>query len=515
MRRPGPNMSSLQRFLSASAASWARILLTVATQVLLVPLFLSHWSVEEYGCWLIIQTIMGLGSLVSTGVQTYAGYEFLKIGDRQSDSSRRLFYSALPWLLAVSTIELTVLGGLIYFGLVRKVSDASDSLDPGLMHQADISLLLYSICWLIASSAGGLAGRAVAPYGYFPRMTWWAVFLALIQALASAVAVACGANLVQTVLAINAATIIANVPIHLDMWRIFREQNLRPVKPDWTFGLHVVRNSLALFFGNVLDLSRQQGVRIFLGALLGVTQMTEFSTTRTLSNLSMQGIGTVTNPIMPELMRFLRARDAQRTEASIGFVWLFAVVLLAPILVGFQWVMPAVYTAWTRGKITYDPALFALFSAALLLFALARPPLAVLQGNNLLKIQLAISTVVTVIAVGGIFLITPHLGTRGAALSLLVAELTGTVLAVIYAARWLGRTGMGYPWTLFLISLLSMFMADVAIALMVWLPQWRLEVLLVSLVLSALIVTLFVKKCPPVAVARMGRLLPRLRLLKT
>ena len=503
-------MSALQRFLSASAASWARILLTVATQVLLVSLFLSHWSVEEYGCWLIIQTIQSFGSLLSAGVHNYAGYEFLKIGDRQPYVSRKLFYSTLPCLLGISTLELAVLASLIYFDFIRTVFDGSHSLDSGLLRQADISLLLYSVCWLLASSAGGLAGRAVAPYGYFPRMTWWAVFLALIQALASAVAVALGADLLQTVIWITLATLIANIPIHWDMWQILREQGLYPVRPDLRLGARAVIRSFALSFSNILDLSRQQGVRIVLGALLGMAKMTEFSTTRTMSNLSMQGIGTVTNPIMPELMRFLRERDAQRTTAAIGFVWLFAVVLLAPILIGFQWIMPTIYTAWTRGKIAYDPALFALFSAGLLLFALARPPLAVLQGNNLLKVQLGIAMGISSIALGGIVLVTPHFGTRGAAASLLLAELIGTALAVWYAARWLDRNGLGFPWTLFVVSLLSMGMADVAITLMVWLPQRRLYVLLPSLAVSILIVYLFVKKSPPTAVARMSRLFPRL-----
>jgi O-antigen/teichoic acid export membrane protein len=503
-------MSALHRFLSASAASWARIFLTVATQLMLVPLFLSHWSVEEYGYWLIIQTIMSLGSLFSTGLHTYAGYEFLKIGDRQPRDSRLLFYSTLPCVLGVSTMELAVLCGLIYSGLIRNVFDAGNSLNARLLHQAYVSLVIYSVCYLIATSTAGLAQRAVAPYGYFPRMNWWVVLVALIQAIASAVAVALGADLLQTAVWVNLATVAVNVPFHWDMWRIFREQHLHPIRPDWRLGFRAVTRSLAVSSGNILDLSRQQGVRIFLGALLGVTQMTEFSTTRTMSNLSMQGIGTVTNPIMPELMRFLRERDAQRSQAAIGFVWLFAVVLLSPILTAFQWVMPAVYAEWTRGKITYDPALFALFSAALLLFALARPPLAVLQGNNLLKVQLGISISVCLIALCGILLVTAHFGTRGAAVSLLAAELAGTVLAVWYAERWLEANGIGFPWTLFLISVLSMAMADVAIALMVWLPQWRLFVLLPSLALSALTVILFVRKSPPAAVARMSRLFPRL-----
>lgn len=481
----------------------------VLSQVLLVPVFLGHWSVEEYGCWLIVQTIVGLAQLLSAGLHNYAGYEFLKIGDRQPERSRLLFYSAWPCVVLVSTFELAVLSGLIWFGLIRTAFDPNNSVSEALLHQADVALLLYSISWLIASSSGGLAGRAVAPYGYFPRMTWWAVFLALLQALASAVAVALGANLVQTAAWVMVATFVVNVPIHWDMWRIFREQRLYPVKPDWKLGFQVVTHSLAVSFGSLVDICRQQGVRIFLGALLGVTGMTEFSTTRTMSNLSMQGIGTVTNPIMPELMRFLRERDAQRTQAAIGFVWFLAVVLLAPVMVAFQWIMPAVYTAWTRGKLTYDPALFALFSATLLFFALARPPLAVLQGNNLLRVQLAISVSISVIALTGIFMLTTALGTHGAALSLLVAELAGTALAVWYASKWMDRNGIGFPWPLFLVALMSIAVGDFSMLLMVWLPGAKLYVLLLSALVSAIIAALFVRKLPAMAVQRMTKLLPR------
>jgi hypothetical protein len=55
-----------------------------------------------------------------------------------------------------------------------------------------------------------------------------------------------------------------------------------------------------------------------------------------------------------------------------------------------------------------------------------------------------------------------------------------------------------------------MVLGDIAIALMVLLPQWRLFVLAPSLVLSALVVGLFVRKSPPAAVARIGKLFPRL-----
>jgi len=97
-------MSSLNRFLSASAAAWVKILLTVLTQVLLVPVFLAHWSVEEYGCWLLIQTIVGVSSMLSASHQNFIGYECLKIGDKQPEKMRLLFYSAFPYALLIALL---------------------------------------------------------------------------------------------------------------------------------------------------------------------------------------------------------------------------------------------------------------------------------------------------------------------------------------------------------------------------------------------------------------------------
>ena len=502
-------MSSLTRFLSASAAAWVKILLTVLTQVLLVPVFLAHWSVEQYGCWLIIQTIVGLSSMLSASHHNFVGYEFLKVGDKQPEKMRLLFYSAFPYVMLIAVLELLVVAGLIYFGLIQTTLDPDRKLDSGLLHQTFWSLIIYSVSWLVSSSVGGLAGRAVAPYGYFPRMTWWGTILAVASAVVSGVAVALGADLLGTVICITIATFVVNVPIHLDMWRMFRRHDLHPVRPDWRLGGRNVGRSLAIALSAVLDISRQQGVRIFLGAIIGVAEMTAFSTMRTMSNLSLQGIGTITSPIMPEIMKFLRERDSERTNATVGFVWFFAVILLSPLMIAFQWIMPFVFHAWTRGKIAFNPVLFGLFSIALLVFSLARPPVAVLQGNNLLRIQLLMSIAVSVVAVGGILLCTAPFGVVGAAASLLLAELLGTVIAVWYARQWLERSGIGFPWALFNVAVASIVLASVTIALMVYLPQATLPIFGVSILVNAALGLAFARRLPRLALQKMRGILMR------
>lgn len=505
-------MSSLKRFLSASAASWSRIMFTIVTQVLLVPVFLGHWTVEEYGCWLIIQTLVTVCQLLSTGHQTFVGYEFLKVGDKQQKQIQLLFYSALPYVLMIAVLELLGVLALIHFGFINASFDPDHSLDTRVLHQAVWSLVFYSIYWVLGSG-GALASRAVAPYGHFARMSWWTSFLAIFQALVSGAAVAAGADLLQTAFCVVVAGIIANIPIHLDMWRLFRRHGIHPVQPDWRFGLKNVGYSLAISLSSVLDLSRQQGVRIFLGAMIGVTEMTAFSTTRTMSNLSLQGIGTITNPIMPEIMLFLREKDADRTNATVGFVWFFTVILLAPLLILFQCLMPIIFHIWTRGKIAFNPMLFGLFSIALLVFSVARPSVAVLQGNNLLRVQLWISILVSAIAVGGIVLLTSTFGVSGAATALLVAELAGTVLAIRFAWKWLTENNIGFPWRLFSVTLCSIAITTVAIFAMIYLPEAILPIVVSSLTLSSITAVAFLRQLPPVAARRMRSFLMRLRLV--
>jgi O-antigen/teichoic acid export membrane protein len=323
------------------------------------------------------------------------------------------------------------------------------------------------------------------------------------------VAVAAGADLLQTSICTVLVGIAFNIPIHLDLWRMFRRHGIHPVRPDRSTGFRNFSRSVAIALTTVLDIFRQQGVRVLLSSTIGISGMTAFATTRTMSNLSLQGIGTITAPVMPEIMRFLRERDAERTNAIIGFVWALAVVTLAPVLIVFQWIMPVVYHYWTRGKIGFNPMLFGLFSISLLIFALARPLIAILQGNNLLKVQLYISIGNSVIAVAGILLFSGMFGVSGAATALLIAELAATILSAFYAKQWLERNGIRFPWELLYVALTSIAVAAIAILSMVTFQTEVTPILAVSMVVNCFIAVAYYRRLPPLAVAKMRGLLRR------
>ncbi len=92
-------MSTAARLISGSVASWAQIGVKMASQIVLVPIYLNYWDVKTYGVWLAIQGIMSALSMLDLGHQNFMGYEFLRIGRQNIPALCKSFCSAvsLPW----------------------------------------------------------------------------------------------------------------------------------------------------------------------------------------------------------------------------------------------------------------------------------------------------------------------------------------------------------------------------------------------------------------------------------
>jgi O-antigen/teichoic acid export membrane protein len=438
-------MSTFKRFISGSAASWSRIGITLFSQLALVPLFLSHWTVEEYGCWLATQSFIGFATLLSLGHQTFLGYEFLKIGEKDLPRFRTILYSSFPFAILIAGVELLAVITFIYFGGAQWLLDSHGELTPDLVRQTELVLVIQSVVWVFVSSVGGVVGRAVSPMGYFARGAWWLVASTLVTLLASALAVACGADVLVAGAAQSAATVVINVPLQWDLWRLLRRHGVTKIKMDRRLGISNVFRSLALAAKMLLDVARQQGTRIILSPLVGVKDMAAFSTMRTASNVALQGLSTVTSPMMPELMRFFRQQDQARATSTFCFIWLMIATMMAPGILILQYVAPTLFQMWTRGKVAFDPSVFALMNCTLLVYAIAQPAMAVAQGFNLLKIQLTIAISTGIVALVGLALLTSRLGIWGAALALLVAEGVSTAIYVYSASRWMAENGMSWP----------------------------------------------------------------------
>ena len=464
-------MSIAARLISGTAASWMRMGVIMAAQIVLVPLYLNYWTVDMYGIWLAIQALVAIMTMIDLGHQTYLGYEFLRLANTNTKDLASNLWSGIGAGILIGLLQILIILGFIYTGTLPGLLGVSDVSDQNLVNAAGITLLLQGIAWLIASSTGGLFVRALEPFGYYPRLAWWGVFLEIVKNLAPALTVVFGGDLLDAGIVLAAATLVFNVPIYLDMFYLMRKQGIRFTPPSAHLGFKNFSRSLAVAGKLLLENARQQGVRLVLAPLSGAASLAAFSTMRTGSNVALQGLNTITNPLMPDLMRFLHTRDQPRVEAAFGTVWVVVIVLMAPAVVTLQVCVAPLFSLWTQGQIEFNPTLFAILSVTVLVYALAQPAMAVVMGNNLMKPQLLLSILAAIAVIGGIIALVPLIGISGAGVALLGAEIIASSGYTYFARKWMRREALVWPARSFAIAATSVLIGAVSMGGMILFPE--------------------------------------------
>jgi hypothetical protein len=501
-----PRNSSAARILSASAASWTRVGITVITQIALVPIYLTSWDAATFGAWLLLQAVWAVMTVIDLAHHDYVGYECLRLGPAQRTAITQIIFSAAPLVVLIALWNLLLAWQLGNANFLAGWMGNNETL----VAQWRTALLLQAVTWLLTGSLGGLIVRWLTPFGYHPQFAWWGVAYALVTAVIPALAVIIGANLLQAMLTLCITSLIYHLLFFVAMARIVRKQDFPSVRPNLRQGFAQLLYAVWLVGKYLAEMARQQGSRIVLAPLAGVADMAAFATMRTGANFALQGLNTITSPVMPELMRFLAARDQPRTESSFAIVWLVLCAVLSPAIVIVQWLAPTLFPMWTQGKIAFDPWLFGMLSMSVTVLALAQPAAAVLVGNNILRAQLAISVGAAAVAVGGMFGLVPLMGVRGAALALLMAELTSLTAVVWVTQDWLRQQGMHWPWKAFGTAAATLPVTALGMVFMELLPAglaWAC--LLATLTLQAAVSYLYWRQLPAMAHTRAASLLAR------
>jgi O-antigen/teichoic acid export membrane protein len=240
-------------------------------------------------------------------------------------------------------------------------------------------------------------------------------------------------------------------------------------------------------------------VRLILTPLAGPVGLVAFSTMRTGANVALQGLNTIVNPLVPDLMRFLHARDQSRTESAFATIWILVIAVMAPGVVVLQAFVEPLYVLWTQNKVSFDPILFALLSFGVLVYAVVQPAMAVVIGNNLTKTQLALTALAAIIVFGVMILSVPLIGIVGAGAALLLAELSAALGYKRYAKRWLRKNNLQWPSSSFHIAMAALVIAAVSLGGLIVAPQFKWILLPVSMFFFAWNTLRYWKILPQVA----------------
>lgn len=478
-------MSTAARLISGSAASWVQIVVNMGSQVVLVPVYLSYWDTETYGVWLAVQGIINMLSMFDLGHQNFLAYEFLRLGHNNRSALSRYLSSGIVMGWIICLIQIVLIVFFIFSGTLAFLLGDSAIENTSLLESAAVALVIQGFSWLMFASSPGLMGRALATFGYFPRTAWWTVVGVTVTALSPLVAVTAGAGLVITSLVLMIGTALYTVPIYIDFFRLLKKEKVRFVKPSLLIGYTNFKKSLPLLGKSIFENVRQQGVRLVLTPLAGPVGLVAFSTMRTGANVALQGLNTIVNPLLPDLMRFLHARDQARTESAFATIWILVIAVMSPGVVILQTLIEPLYVLWTQNKVSFDPLLFAFLSFGVLVYAVVQPAMAVVIGNNLTKTQLALTTLAAIIVLGFLIILVPIVGIVGAGAALLLAEVSAAAGYKIYAKRWLRQNDLRWPSRAFHIAIGALVIAAVSLAGLIIAPQFKWALLPVSMLLFA------------------------------
>ena len=415
------------RAAKVALASGFSVALSIALQIVSVPVCLHFWGEETYGLWLALLALANMVRTLESGFNAYVGNELNLLYHVDTAALRRTLGSALWGALIVAAIELLAGALIVASGALAPLLGVSE--EVAREGRAGLALGLMLLGFVSTGPYLGVVNRLLIPAGMLHQGTWWFMALQITQTASLVVAAALALSLTDAAVffsfsqaAVHVASafyIARKLPRFFPWWR----------EPSWTTGLRDLLRSTAMVGANVLTQAGTNGVVMLVSSGLGAAAVPAFTTVRTLANLWTQLGNVLISPLLPEVVRYHALSDARKLVAGLEAHWLIAnCVVNVSILASLPFIDEA-YRAWTGGRVALDPALLSTLLLAVVIGSPASLIALYLNGINDLRAVTVLYAVrgLAPVAVGLALL--PSLGVVGVGVGIAAGELLGPLLA--------------------------------------------------------------------------------------
>ena len=409
-----------KRLIQGIGANFLGQIISLASRVLLVPLFLTAWGVKVYGEWLLLSSMVAYLSLADLGGQLYIVNRLTQayaLGDLPQ--FRKTLHTGLAlFLILPLAVFLGFLGLMLVFppGSLLQITITS--------RQVVFLVLAILAFQFVFSLPQGILLGVYRSVGLLPR----GVMLTNIMQLLALILVALGLWLHGGLPAIACLQLLPYLGVGLvDGWDLnrrfpqFRLFSLRDA--DLSLGLTFIRPSLHFFGIQLSQAFSIQGTVLVVGMLLGSVQVVVFSTMRTIVNLIRSFFELPSHAAWPELTRL----DAQGEEEKFFLLFraIFRATLIAAVIFMaiFHFWGENIYHVWLRKTVPYQQRVMDLFliymGEYLVWFTCCHPLMATNRHRTLAKMLLVSS----LLNLGLAYLGGWHLGLPGVILGMIAGDL--------------------------------------------------------------------------------------------
>lgn len=424
-------MTSIAKRLASGAGAFAYSqVVTVAIQLLSLPLFLRYWSTEQYGEWLMLSAIPIYLGMADFGIVAVAGNKMtMHVARQEYADANRIFQSAL----AFATLSALIVGGVCIAAVLIT--------DTALLATSErkLALCLLLIAMQVAMFCGAIDIVFRANHE-FARGTYLINTARLAEIVFAVVAVAVAGSLLAAATGFLFGRVTFTAVMYADARRRF---------PDFRWGFADAERSevremlkpavafLAFPAGNAIAF---QGITLIIGASLGPAAVTLYNTYRTLSRVLVQAASLIARPLWPEISAQFGLGNMSKIRTALAMGTGATFVLIITSGAALFYFAPAILEAWTHAKVPYDADLFILFLIAAGICGLWQVAMVVLGATNrhgqFALAYLALSGLVAAIT----YLYTPQFGIRATITPQIAVEVALAAVAFLFARR-LDRKG--------------------------------------------------------------------------
>jgi O-antigen/teichoic acid export membrane protein len=419
-----------RRLVLGAGATSLGPLVTLATQLVSVPIFLHFWGAEKYGEWLMIYAIPAYLAMSDMGFGTVAGNDMtMRVARGDISGALSTFQSTWRLVTLISLALAAVLLPIISVIPIGRVLHLSAIALPE-AHFALLILVIDSLACLQTSLP--VSGFKAAGLNHMAALG--INIIRIIEGISILTAVALGRGPVFIAATLLIVRALGNLALAVTATSFIPWLHFGFTQASWSSVRELFRPAIAFMAFPASNAISLQGALLAIGIVLGPVYVAMFAPLRTVSRAAVQATEIFKLSFWPELSaaygagNFELARKLHRLACQLAILF-NGCILLVLLVMG-----PKLLRIWTHGKIPIDVPTFYLLLAGVTLTSLWNTSSAVPIAANR-HTRIAIEQLVSVIAslVCAIVLIR-FMGLAGCALGLLVAEIY-MVLAVVPASN--------------------------------------------------------------------------------
>jgi len=413
------------RAAKVAFASGLSMFLSVALQLLSVPVCLRYWGNETYGLWLALFSLFSVIRTPDGGYSTYVGNELNLLYHRDQAELRKTLASGFAGAIVLGVGQLAATIAIAATGRLPGLLGISPEVARD--ERAGLALFVLVLGWVMTGTWIGIVHKLQIPAGLLHQATWWLMAGQITQAGALVSAAVLRLDISEAALLMSAVQVAVYLATAVYIARKLPEFFPWWRRPSWIHGLRDLFRSTALMGASLLIQVGTSGVVMLISSGLSAAVVPAFTTVRTVANV-WTSLGTaLVSPLLPEIVRYHALREGRKLVAAVEAYWLIANSFMnLSILACFPF-FGVLYRYWTGGKVDLDESLL----CYLLLSVTVATPLALitnyLVGINELRATIAIFTARGLVPIAAGLVLLPHFGVAGVGIAVVLGEIVGPI----------------------------------------------------------------------------------------